>query len=275
MRQFLLGIQLSQLCLAAMAVASCASPQTSGGAATAAKQPPQTYVIVHGAWGGAWDWKNVDHALRADGHDVYRPTLTGQGERVHLATPDIDLTTHITDVVNMIQFENLHNIVLVGHSYGGMVITGVAEKVPDRIRCMVYIDALLPNDGDSANSILASTRNSPPTAPTNGFILPTWQVSPNPPHDVPMPAKTFSQPISLKNPAALKIPTVYLLLIDPGKTAQEDTFYPCYQRAQQRGWETWTYISDHNAQRSHVADLVQMLEKAPAAAKIARNPTEQ
>ena len=101
--------------------------------------PVYTYVIIHGAWGGAWDWKDIDHRLRADGHDVYRPTLTGQGERVHLATPDIDLTTHITDVVNVIKFEKLQDIILVGHSYGGMVITGVAEKLADRIKAMKFI----------------------------------------------------------------------------------------------------------------------------------------
>ncbi|HVT80117.1 MAG TPA: alpha/beta fold hydrolase [Phycisphaerae bacterium] len=262
-------IGLASLTLAALAIAGCAMQQGSSGNA-GGKPNGETFVLVHGAWGGAWDWRNVERGLRADGHDVYRAQLTGQGDRVHLATQDTNLTTHITDVANLIEFENLHNVVLMGHSYGGMVITGVAEKVPERIKCLVYVDALLPNDGESADSILAATRNSPPRTPTNGFILPTWAVSPNPPHDVPMPAKAFTETISLKSAAARKVPAVYLLLVDPGKTAAEDTFYPCYQRAVARGWETWTYESDHNAQRSHVADLVKMLEKAPGAAKAAK-----
>ena len=97
-----------------------------------------TYVIVHGAWGGGWDWKHVDQLLTADGHKVYRPTLTGQGERSHLASTNIDLDTHIQDIVNVIVWEDLHNVVLIGHSYGGMVITGVADRAPDRIRRLVY-----------------------------------------------------------------------------------------------------------------------------------------
>src|SRR6187402_2884860 len=94
-----------------------------GHAAEAAPaSPPDTYVIVHGAWGGGWAFKEVERLLRADGHTVYRPTLTGQGEKVHLANPEINLTTHITDIVNVILWEDLRGIVLVGHSYGGAVI---------------------------------------------------------------------------------------------------------------------------------------------------------
>src|SRR4026209_178269 len=93
-----------------------------------------TIVIVHGAWGGAWAFKKVEASLREKGFQVYRPQLTGQGDRVHLARPDIGLSTHIDDVVNLILYEDLRDIVLVGHSYGGVVITGVADRVPDRIQ---------------------------------------------------------------------------------------------------------------------------------------------
>src|SRR5688500_2831076 len=120
-----------------------------------AQQRAQTYVIVHGAWGGGWDWKQVDSVLDASGSNVYRPTLTGLGERVHLLTPAIDLTTHVTDIVNVILFENLRDVVLVGHSYGGMVISGVADRIPGRIRQLVYVDALDPNDGAS---VISATR---------------------------------------------------------------------------------------------------------------------
>ncbi|HEY4330582.1 MAG TPA: alpha/beta hydrolase [Phycisphaerae bacterium] len=248
--------------------ASCAVPQTGAAPAPAGAHTTYTYVIVHGAWGGAWDWKEVDHRLRADGHDVYRPTLTGQGERVHLATPDIDLNTHITDVENVIKFENLHNIILVGHSYGGMVITGVAERLADRIKAMVYIDAILPEDGESVNTAAPGQRAVPTRVVTNGFINPTWAVPADPPHDVPMPAKTLSQIITLKNPAARKIPAVYLLLVDPGKTPEQDAFYGYSQRAKSHGMTVWSFESDHNAQRSHIPQLVKALEDAPGAAKI-------
>ena len=108
-----------------------------------------TIVIVHGAWGGAWAFKRVEALLRDKGFNVYRPQLTGLGERVHLARPDVGLSVHIEDVVNTILFEDLHDITLVGHSYGGMVITGVADRVPDRIKRLVYLDAMVPNDGES------------------------------------------------------------------------------------------------------------------------------
>src|SRR5262245_19424255 len=104
-----------------------------------------TIVIVHGAWGGAWAFKKVEALIREKNFQVYRPQLTGQGDRVHLARPDIGLSTHIDDVVNMILYEDLRDIILVGHSYGGMVISGVADRVPDRIKKLVYLDALVPN----------------------------------------------------------------------------------------------------------------------------------
>jgi pimeloyl-ACP methyl ester carboxylesterase len=112
-------------------------------------QKKPVYVIVHGAWGGSWAFRKVDSLMTEQGAIVYRPSLTGQGERVHLASADIRLTTHIQDVVNTILFEDLQDIILVGHSYGGMVITGVAEQIPERIRKLVYLDAILPEDGES------------------------------------------------------------------------------------------------------------------------------
>ena len=109
-------------------------------------QQKKTFLIVHGAFGGGFAWRKVDSLLTAQGHNVYRPTLTGLGERYHLASPAINLSTHVTDIVNVILFENLHDVVLVGHSYGGMVITGVADSLPDRIAQIVYIDAHIAED---------------------------------------------------------------------------------------------------------------------------------
>jgi len=108
-----------------------------------------TYVLVHGAWSGGWGYKAIARALRAAGHDVYVPTLTGLGERDHLASPSIDLALHVRDVVNMIDYEDLSDIILCGHSYGGMVITGVAAAVGERIRTLFYLDAFLPKDGQA------------------------------------------------------------------------------------------------------------------------------
>ncbi len=107
-----------------------------------------TIVTIHGGYGGGWEWGDVAKELSALGHEVFRPTLTGMGERHHLG-PEVGLSTHIQDVVSVIEFEDLRNVVLTGHSYSGIVVTGVADRVPDRIGLVVYIDAEIPEDGQS------------------------------------------------------------------------------------------------------------------------------
>ena len=117
-----------------------------------------TYVLVPGAWLGGWAWQDVAARLRAKGHDVYPVTLTGLGERVHLARPEIDLETHIADVVNTIEWNDLDDVILAGHSYAGIVVTGVADRIPDRIQQLVYVDSAPFADG------MAMTDLYPPDA---------------------------------------------------------------------------------------------------------------
>lgn len=107
------------------------------------------FVLVHGGGHGGWCYQPVARLLRSRGHEVYTPTLTGLGEREHLLSPDVDLDTHITDIVKVLEFEDLRDVILAGHSYGGMVITGVADRVPDRIANLVYLDAAYPVNGQS------------------------------------------------------------------------------------------------------------------------------
>jgi pimeloyl-ACP methyl ester carboxylesterase len=252
--------KMLSLCLILTGFAAFAGNDTNAPSPSAEKH--FTYVIVHGAWGGGWDWKPVADLLVADGHTVYRPTLTGQGEHVNLASTNIDLNTHIQDIVNVILWENLHDVVLVGHSYGGMVITGVADRVPDRIKRLVYLDAILPENGESVNRLMGDIGKIPVV---NGYVPPFWvKENTPPPHDVPMSALTFSEPITLTNQAvALKLPSTYILAVDPGKTPEQDDFYRFYQRAKNRGWLTEMIDSDHNVQRSHRRELVKLLEQAP------------
>lgn len=117
------------------------------------------FVLVHGAWHGGWCWRHVARILRGHGHEVFTPTLTGLGERSHLMSPDIDMNTHIQDIVNVIAWEELSDVVLVGHSYGGNVITGVADRVKDRLRHVVYLDAFMPGDGESPASSMMKILN--------------------------------------------------------------------------------------------------------------------
>jgi pimeloyl-ACP methyl ester carboxylesterase len=109
----------------------------------------QVYVLVHGAWAGSWAWMRVADRLTSKGHRVFAPTLSGLGERSYLAGSSINLTTHINDVVNEIRWKDLSDLVLVGHSYGGFVITGAAEEIGERIASIVYVDAFIPSDGQA------------------------------------------------------------------------------------------------------------------------------
>jgi pimeloyl-ACP methyl ester carboxylesterase len=108
-----------------------------------------TFVLVHGAWHGGWCYKHVAQHLRKAGHEVYTPTLTGLGERAHLMSRAVNLDTHVQDILNVIRWQELSDIVLCGHSYGGMVISGVAEKAPEKIRSLVYLDAFVPINGQA------------------------------------------------------------------------------------------------------------------------------
>ncbi|MDF1790836.1 MAG: alpha/beta fold hydrolase [Thalassobaculaceae bacterium] len=109
-----------------------------------------TFVLVHGAWHGGWCWVRVAEKLRAAGHTVFTPTLTGLADRAHLMSPTISLTTHIKDVVGLMKWEELNDVVLVGHSYGGVVITGAADRVADRVKSLIFLDALVPGHGQCA-----------------------------------------------------------------------------------------------------------------------------
>ena len=133
--------------LAAAAVTAFAANTGAGALSAAPAVDRRVYVLVHGAWHGGWCWRYVQERLEAAGHSVFAPSLTGLGDRVHLRNPDVNLSTHVTDIVNLFEFENLHDVVLVGHSYAGHVVSWVADKVKDRISHVVYLDAVLATDG--------------------------------------------------------------------------------------------------------------------------------
>ena len=139
-----------------------------------------TYVLVHGGGHGGWCWSRAKPKLRAKGHEVHTPTLTGLGERVHLLTADVGLGTHITDIVNVLRYEDLANVILVGHSYGGFVITGVADRAPDRVGHLVYLDAAIPVSGESIvdNSPGMKTFADQDMRTVDGIALVLWPDGP-------------------------------------------------------------------------------------------------
>jgi pimeloyl-ACP methyl ester carboxylesterase len=198
-----------------------------GGFARAQK----TFVLVHGAWGEGWAWQRVDSLLTRWSHRVHRPPLTGLGERSHLLTPATNLSTHIEDVVNLIRFENLHQVVLVGHSYGGAVVQGVLDRIPDRIKCIVYLDAHVLFGGESVFDAMLPTRKAAllPLV-KNGVIEPPGvKGHATPPHDVPQPAATLTEKIRLVNPKRLDIPGKYILTVEDPTRPVPQVVRPCHR----------------------------------------------
>ncbi len=143
-----------------------------------------TFVLVHPAWFGGWCWSKVAARLQARGHQVHAPTLTGLSERSHLAGPDVGLTTHVDDVAGVVAFEDLSDVVLVGSSSGGGVITGLADRMPERIAALVYLDAFVPADGQSIRDLLPPERQSALDALVrtegSGWLLPRFAPPPWP-----------------------------------------------------------------------------------------------
>jgi len=243
-------------------LALCALVLTTGLRAADTK-PKETFVVVHGATAGGWEWKRCGKFLTDDGHTVYRVTLTGLGERMHLSNTDYDLQTHINDVVNLILFEDLHDVVLTGHSYGGMVITGVMDRVPDRIKHVVFLDAAVPDDGMSLWDLFG---NQNPTGPrfADGFMQVPW-VKPDakPPHSVKQSIKCFNQPVSYKNPAALALPVTYVAFVPKDKSAEERAKTDkSWQRAVARGWTIRTFPGTHVAMVEDPRGVATLIEES-------------
>jgi pimeloyl-ACP methyl ester carboxylesterase len=222
---------------------------------------PRTFLFVHGAWDGGWDYAKVDSLLSAGGDMVYRPTLTGLGERVHLSNANINLSTYIADIMNVIKFENLHNVILVGHSYGGMVISGVAEQMPERISQLIYLDAMVPNDGESAQAVCGDIWDMMMKSNIKDGLVqyPFGATKSAPPTDVPQPLKTFTEPLKISNPLVKEIPTAFILMTKNGKS-DSGTDKMGLVRAKARNWKVYTLEGGHYSMREQPENLVKKLE---------------
>ena len=251
--------------LAGLFVLASAGVRAAPAAPNAQGPEKYTFVVVHGATAGGWEWKSTGKFLTGDGHTVYRATLTGLGEREHLNSPDIDLQTHINDVVNLILYEDLHDVVLTGHSYGGMVITGVIDRIPERIRHVVYLDAAVPDDGQSIWDLFGGNgQQQDPERFKDGFMQVPW-VKPGtqPPHSVKQSIKCFNQPVSYKNPLALKLPVTYVAFVPKDKSAEERAKTDkSWQRAVARGWTIKTFPGTHVAMTEDPRGVATLIEQS-------------
>ena len=210
---------------------------------------PRTFVLVHGAWHGGWCWKRVRDILEAAGHRVYTPTQTGLGERSHLLGPGITLDTFVRDVCNVLVWEDLHEVILVGHSFGGASITGVADRERNRIAHLVYLDALVPQSGQSPFSVIGedvAARRREQAVEASGGV---WMLPPDPeafgvvdPEDAawlrarctPHPISTYEDRLMLKAPVGAGLPVTYIAVkphYGPGQAS----------RAYARSRPDWTY----------------------------------
>ena len=186
-----------------------------------------TFVLVHGSWAGSVVWRELAPRLRKAGHEVYAPTLTGIGARKHLLDREIDLDTHIQDVIGVIDDADLSDIVLLGNSYGGMVITGVADRVPEKVASLVYLDAFLPENGQSCISLLPHLATVPgedwlvAPIPSAGFglkrpeVIALWESK-----SAPHPLATLTQPVQLTGAIGSVKQKMYILATEPARFTQ-------------------------------------------------------
>jgi pimeloyl-ACP methyl ester carboxylesterase len=231
---------------------------------------PATFVLVHGAWHGGWCYARVAALLRARGHTVFAPTLTGQGERAHLLNGSINLSTHIEDVLGVFRCERLSNVVLAGHSYGGMVITGVADRIAERIHALAYLDAFVPDDGQSLFdiNIPANTQRFLDSAGASGGL------------SVPAPSAAYfgvnaadsATVDALATPHPIGCFTEKLKLSGAHRSVKkrlyvhatvlprESPFRVFYERANANGWSVHALACGHDVMLDMPEETAQLLE---------------
>ena len=213
-----------------------------------------TIVLVHGGTSGGWAWKPIASRLREEGHEVYTPTLTGLGERVHLLNREIGLDTQITDIVNVLIFEDLHDVILVGHSVTGMIITGVADQVPERISRLIYLDAFLPENRENIMDLVdpEGKKRTEHVIQTqgDGWLFPVVAESKDdkPDRHRPHPARVFTDKLNLKKKARGDIASVYVRFTadkQPG-TRWQLSFDTSWKRAKSLGLQVYEVDTVHS-----------------------------
>lgn len=228
-----------------------------------------TFLLVHGSFCGGWIWQKLAPLLRAAGHEVYTPTLTGLSDRAHLVECGVNLTTHIKDIANLIKYEDLSDVILVGNSYAGMVITGVAANVPERLKLLVYFDAYLPDAGQTELDLWLEEMRAailtekeadrglrpPPSATWLGVTDPdmaAWLSA----RLTPQPLATYTEPVPAGNPESGALPCVYVHCTGGPTTSLFATFAA---KARARGWGVRELAAGHVAMLTAPREVASML----------------
>jgi pimeloyl-ACP methyl ester carboxylesterase len=249
----------------------------------AARAQNRPYVLVHGAWHGGWCWGKVAELLRAEGFRAFTPTLTGLGDRAHLIAPNVGLATFVEDVISTIDMEDLSDVVLVGHSFGSAVISGVADARPDRIRRLVFLDSFLTQSGQSpfdqlppgtvearraeaikTRGLFGETLAMPPPAPSVFGVTEAkdaaWVASRLRPH----PIKSYEDTLELKRPLGAGLPKTYIACTNP--TYRPNA--PARRWAQaQPDWAYFELATGHDAMIMAPDALTDMLMRDPVTAR--------
>lgn len=228
-----------------------------------------TFVLVHGAWRGSWLWQRVRPILQAEGHEVFTPTLTGLADRSHLLAPDLNLETHINDVANLFEWEDLSDVVLCGHSYAGSIISGVADRIPERIAALVYLDAFVLEDGECLHDTLPEELREAQLQAAEA-VGDSWKVPPIPAEVfnvnaddrdwvdrqcTPQPLATFQQALRLGGKGETVRSVTYIFATDH----PDSPFPPFFEKAKARGWQTDTIATGHDVSIDDPAGLAKML----------------
>ena len=232
-----------------------------------------TFVVAHGAWSAAWAWKKMRPLMRTAGHELWTPTYTGLGERAHLGHVDVSLDTHIQDVVAVLEAEDLTGVHLIGHSYGGMVATAVADRARDRIAHLIYLDAFAPMNGQGVFDLvppdIALKMEAGAKASASGYGIPSnpmpSDTSPEDqawagPRRLPQPVKAFSTKLTLS--AEPSAPRTYIYA---RKAGIGDNFRKFYDRAKREGWNTYQIESSHNPHITNPQALLAILNEIAGA----------
>ena len=209
-------------------------------------------VVAHGAWSAGWAWRKMRPLMAERGHALWTPTYTGLGERAHLAGPQVNLDTHITDIVQVLEMEDLTDVVLVGHSYGGMVATGVADRSAPRLKRVIYLDAFVPEDGDSLATLAGQDPDTMRAMAEDGWRLPYRPMPPDTsqadldwamPRRMSHPVECFTQPLNLTG-AGAHLPRHYIYAL---KTDDRDSFGRFHAMARTTpGWTAHEIDASHN-----------------------------
>ncbi len=227
-----------------------------------------TFVLIHGAWHGGWAWQRIVPALRAAGHDVHTPTLTGLSDRAHTLTPQVGLSTHITDVVGLLEGYDLTDVVLVGHSYAGQIVTGVADRVPERLTRRIHLDAFVGDDGEAAVDLLPATVaghwREAAEGPGFGWLVPPrslaklgvtdqadldWLT----PRLTPHPWLTYTEPLHLTGKAD-QVPAAFIECVGWMRVFRTQA-----EKAAARGWPSHEIATGHEAMVTAPDELAALL----------------